>query len=141
MSHHRTNLWYCSLKIFKSSERTDEVSDPLYFLKDQTSHYINICIYFYKKSIFFNAYLSTTHMYVCVCVYIYIYISAVKWLIAYKIKVFVHIIYEMQNTAFMTNKKYLCTFYGVNYLYLTLHLLTINFVAITQSGIVWKIFF
>ncbi len=92
---------------------------------------------FFTKKAFFTAYLSTTHMYVCVYIYIY---SAVKWLIAYK-KVFVHIIYEMQNTAFMTNKKYLCTFYGVNYLYLTLHLLTINFVAITQSGIVWKIFF
>ncbi len=28
-----------SKNVFKSSERIDEVSDPLYFLKDQTSHY------------------------------------------------------------------------------------------------------
>ncbi len=40
----------------KNNERIDEVSDPLYFLKDQTSHYINICIssskmVFCKKSI------------------------------------------------------------------------------------------
>ncbi len=52
MSHHRTNLWYSSLKIvffLKSSERIDEVSDPLYFLKDQTSQYINISISFSKK--------------------------------------------------------------------------------------------
>ncbi len=33
----------------KSSERIDEVSDPLYFLKDQTSQYINISISFSKK--------------------------------------------------------------------------------------------
>ncbi len=33
----------------KRSERIDEVSYPLYFLKDQTSHYINICISFSKK--------------------------------------------------------------------------------------------
>ncbi len=34
---------------FFFSERIDEVSDPLYFLKDQTSHYINISISFSKK--------------------------------------------------------------------------------------------
>ncbi len=33
----------------KSSERIDEVSDPLYLIKDQTSHCINKCIYFAKK--------------------------------------------------------------------------------------------
>ncbi len=33
MSHHRTNLWYSSIKMFKkNNEIIDEVSDPLYFL-------------------------------------------------------------------------------------------------------------
>ncbi len=41
--------------------------DPLYFLKDQTSRYINICIssskmVFYKKKNFFTGYLSTTRI-------------------------------------------------------------------------------
>ncbi len=39
----------------KNNQIIDEVRDPLYFLKDQTSLYINICIsslkmVFYKKS-------------------------------------------------------------------------------------------
>ncbi len=31
-----------SKNVLKTSERIDKVSDPLHFLKDQTSHYINI---------------------------------------------------------------------------------------------------
>ncbi len=71
MSHHRTHLWYSSVKKKKkSSERFAEVSDPLYFLKDQTSHYINICISFSKK-----VFYKKIHFFYCLFVnYPYIYL-------------------------------------------------------------------
>lgn len=55
-----------SKNVKKNNERLDEVSEPLYFLKDQTAHYINICIsspkmIFYKISIL-TAYLSTIYI-------------------------------------------------------------------------------
>ncbi len=70
----------------KNNERIDEVSDPLYFLKDQTLHYINMHFFFRngllqkKKKVFlkiFTGYLSTTHTYI----YIYIYIHTYGYLI------------------------------------------------------------
>ncbi len=47
----------------KKKKRFDKVSEPLYFLKDQTSHYINICIsssknLFYKISIFYCLFIN-----------------------------------------------------------------------------------
>ncbi len=65
-----------SLNVKKSSERIDEVSYPLYFLKYQISHYINICISFskkviYKKSIFYCLFVNYPYT---VYIYIYIYI-------------------------------------------------------------------
>ncbi len=51
MSHYMTNICYSSvISFFKSSEKMYEVSDPLHFLKDQTSHYINKH-FFFKKGI------------------------------------------------------------------------------------------
>ncbi len=84
MSHHRPNLWYSSVKMLKkSSKRIDEVSDPLYFLKDQISHYINICIYFSKKVFLQKKHCLLpvcqlpiyihTHTHICIYIYIYIY--------------------------------------------------------------------
>ncbi len=63
----------------KSSERIDEVSDPLYFLKDQTSHYINIgyAFLFQKRSFTKKAFLLP----ICQLpqyIYIYIYIYTVR---------------------------------------------------------------
>ncbi len=57
-----------NVKKKKNNERIDEVSDPLYFLKDQTSHYINICIssskmVFYKKSFFYWLFVNYPYIY------------------------------------------------------------------------------
>ncbi len=56
-------------KNVKKAVKIDEVSDPLYFLKDQTSHYINICISFSKKM--YCLFVNYPYIYT---VYIYIYI-------------------------------------------------------------------
>ncbi len=81
MSHPRTNLWYSSVKMFKkNNERIDEVSDPLYFLKDQTLHYINMHFFFQKwsftkkkKKVFLNFFYWLFVNYLFVCIYIYIH--------------------------------------------------------------------
>ncbi len=70
-----------SKNVKKSSKRIDEVSDPLYFLKDQISHYINICIYFSKKVFLQKKHCLLPvcqlpiyiHTHTHICIYIYIY--------------------------------------------------------------------
>ncbi len=56
----------------KNNERINEVSDPLYFLKDQTLYYINICFSF--TILFYWLFLNYPYIYI----YIYIYVHSIQ---------------------------------------------------------------